>query len=163
MKNQKRIRKALEKALRKRNVGKARDLITLLLARDKEEKEYKRSAYRAIVDTARKIGDINAMLEAAPFSGYDLCEGDFASCIARTIKCGTLETYVICKEGMNANICPKELAALLRKMKDKAQAHKLLPFLRFQTPELNLVIRMLRRIHPNDLTLEERVVIRLKH
>lgn len=153
----------LMRALKNRNVKKARDLVTLLVAANEEEKIWKRNAYRSIVSLALRIGDIDAAREALPFAdGYEPDEQSLASFIAQAVERGKLEAYILCKEWVDADIYPKELARLLRKMKDKVQANKFLTFMRFQTTELNLVKSMLERIHPNELTLEERVVIRLK-
>ncbi len=165
MKSQKTLRVALTEALEK-DVGKARDLVTKLFARDQAEKDFKRNAYKAIFKKARKDGDIDTMLEVAPFFGYELEQKDYERCMAVSIKKGRLEILVYCMEQTGTYIETKELAGIFGKKSfkkhSKEYVHKTLFFLRLCPHELKMIRCQLERIPADKLTLEERMILRVK-
>lgn len=164
---QKQIRQNFEKAMARGDISKARDIVTLLFAMDFGQKEYKLEAYRAIVMKALQKGNIDAAHEAAPFCNYIINRDDYMMCMELAMEHGDIQTFVTCKEHLDEEMRGDEINNLLKKADIESPYFMLwwkLGELPKRIPDdlAAFLSKLLKKVPAHTLTLEERMLVRLK-
>ncbi len=139
-------------AIKDKNLKLARDLVANMLP-DSGTVTRKTLAYRAILDCAIDVGEIEIALEVAPFSGRKISENDIRECLRFAIKGGKYKEAILCKERLGEDFAMEEITtlrdAILKKQVLLPHMFNILVHLRSNDAITEVLLKIIRKHIPN--------------